>query len=159
MSTLHSNLPLHQSVMLVAVTWAESRSKDPSSKVGACVYDEHSGGLYLGYNGFPAGIDDESEIWENNKEGPDINKYDLVVHAEVNAVRKALMAGVDLEGAILFCTHHPCATCMRDVIGPSGIRQIYFVTDEYRSFTPRVRKVCGYIAGSLGITITKLDMK
>ncbi len=162
MTLRESNLPLYQSVMLAAITWAESRSKDPNSKVGACIYDGKTGGLYLGYNGFPTGIPDDDELWGNVDQEADAPcKYDLVVHAEVNAVRKAMQAGVDLsrQDVVLFSTHHPCAACMKDVVGPSGLKEVWYLNDTYRSFTPRVRMICEFIAFHLDVQIRKLEMR
>jgi deoxycytidylate deaminase len=61
--TLKSSRTVDQAAMSVAYLWAEARSKDPSTKVGACIVDAKSGGLFLGYNGFPPGIPDDASVW------------------------------------------------------------------------------------------------
>ena len=58
---------------LHVATW----SKDPSSKVGAVIVDEHRRVVSVGFNGFPAGVSDE--------EVPRERKLLRVVHAEMNA--------------------------------------------------------------------------
>ena len=58
-------------------------SKDPSTKVGAVLVRDNRI-VSVGYNGFPEGVDDSEERY-NNRE----LKYDLVVHAEVNAIISA----------------------------------------------------------------------
>jgi len=96
----------------------------------------------LGYNGFPGGIEDRTEWWECRGDGPTssehrLTKYDLVVHAEVNAVRKALRAGVDLTKATLVVTHLPCPECMKNVIVANGIKRVVYAIEDYKSATNR----------------------
>lgn len=70
-------------------------SKDPSTKVGAVLVDPRTSLVVgLGYNGFPRGVEDTQERYDNR----DL-KYKLVVHAEVNAV---LMAGEKAKGSTLY---------------------------------------------------------
>ncbi len=134
-----------EAAMAVAFLWAEARSKDPSTKVGAAVVDPRTGGLFLGYNGFPAGVPDLDEVWHRRRdpcmlENPlpfSLTKYDLVLHAEQNAVRKALVAGVDLREAVLVCTMIPCPRCMLTEVVAPGIREVVFAEDHYHAQTPR----------------------
>ena len=60
-------------------------SKDPSTKIGAVIADNQGRVVALGYNGFARNIEDADEKL-NLRE----LKYEMVVHAEVNAV---LIAG------------------------------------------------------------------
>jgi deoxycytidylate deaminase len=160
-----SPTPLQRSIMDVVKTWALSRSKDPTSKVGAGIYDPRTGGLFLGYNGFPKGVPDAPEIWNNRAVAGALDvdlpltKYDLVVHAEMNAVRKALMAGVDLSKAELFCTHMPCPHCTRDVIVSNSIANVYFEIEDYRSNTPRNRFVTLQLIASSSTRFAKLGIE
>ena len=144
MTVIHSAYTIEEAALRVAKAWAESRSKDPATKVGACIVDPRTGSLHLGYNGFPAGVPDEEKIWVTREpEFVDglykdtLTKYDLVIHAEVNAARKALMAGADLAGATLVCTHCPCPDCMKNVVLANGIRRVVFSDTNYNSRTPR----------------------
>lgn len=59
-------------------------SKDPSSKLGAVVVSKENRIVGTGYNGFPIDVEDSEERY-NNRE----LKYELVVHAEVNALISA----------------------------------------------------------------------
>lgn len=95
--------------------WA-SRSKDPSSKVGAVIADgkTHISG---GMNGFARGVKDSEERLQNK-----IVKYPLMLHAELNAV---LFAKRDLTGMTLYCTHPPCASCAA-VICQVGIKKVVY---------------------------------
>ena len=106
--------------------WAQDRSKDPRTKVGAVVYDPVSGASFFGYNGFPKGIPDAKELWDNRDRTKPWSKYSLVVHGESNAVRKATAClRTDLSRCILVLTHFPCHRCCVDFIIPSGIKQVY----------------------------------
>lgn len=127
-----SNIDIHTSIMLLAETWARCRSKDPNTQVGAVVHDRDTGTMYFGYNGFPKGINDTELRWERP------TKYNFVIHAEINAIDKALMGcGRVLDNCVLYTTHKPCHRCMGKII-QSGIRTVYFrhkhdddkITDE-----------------------------
>ena len=43
------------------------RSKDPNTKVGACIVNSEKKILSVGYNGFPIGLSDEKFPW--NRDG------------------------------------------------------------------------------------------
>lgn len=82
-------------------TW----SKDPSTKTGA-VLTRGKHVVSLGYNGFPAGMADLPELYENREE-----KYSRIVHCEVNAL---IHAPADLH----YCTLYtwPFLSCDRCVV-------------------------------------------
>lgn len=149
--------------MDLVVSWANNRSKDPSSKVGAAIYDTEGGGVFLGYNGFPKGIPDDELVWTNRltwDSGFDSNvgwsKYDLVIHAEVNAANKALRAGVKMDQAWLICTHLPCEKCMKDIIASHRISRIYYTNDSYNSCTEKTKTFAAYISRELSIHLERL---
>ena len=73
-----------QYFMGIAMMSAE-RSKDPSTQVGACIVDKNNRILSMGYNGMPAGCDDDTMPW--GKSGAPLdNKYFYVCHAELNSI-------------------------------------------------------------------------
>lgn len=153
-----SKQTLVESTMQMAKLWASCRSKDPRSKVGACIYDLGSGAMFFGYNGFPKGVADYERDWRNTELAEfELRKYDLVVHAEMNAIRKALAAAADLENSFLVCSHHPCPDCMKNIIASSGIRTVYYENDTYSSFDERARFVCTEIANKLDIKLIKVE--
>jgi dCMP deaminase len=79
--------------------------------------------LAQGYNGFPRGIDDSQERY-NDRE----RKYGLVVHAEMNVIYNATYNGISLDGATLYVTGLPvCSECAKGII-QVGIRRV--VIDE-----------------------------
>ncbi len=96
-------------------TW----SKDPSSKIGAVAIGSKGEVLAQGYNGFPRGIKDLQDRY-NDKE----RKYELVVHAEMNVIYNATYNGVCLNGATLYVYGLPvCSDCAKGVI-QVGIKRV-----------------------------------
>lgn len=41
------------------------------------------------------------------------------IHAEQNAIIQAATSGVNIEGAVLYCTHHPCSLCIKMILNAS----------------------------------------
>ena len=96
-------------------TW----SKDPSTKVGAVVIGKDGQVLSQGFNGFPRRIRDTEERF-NDRE----RKYELVVHAEMNAIYNASLTGVSLKGSTLYVYGLPiCNECAKGII-QVGIRKV-----------------------------------
>lgn len=103
------------------------RSKDPSTKVGACIVNEDKRIIGIGYNGFPFGCSDDEFPW--GKEGKDLDtKYPYVVHAEPNAI---LNSTTSLKGSTLYVTLFPCNECAKLII-QSGIKHIIYMDDKYK---------------------------
>lgn len=96
-------------------TW----SKDPSTQVGAITVGSKKEVLSQGFNGFPRGINDSEERYNNR----DI-KYKLVVHAEMNAIYNATYSGTSLDGATLYVYGLPiCSECAKGII-QVGIKKV-----------------------------------
>jgi dCMP deaminase len=88
-----------------------SWSKDPRTKVGAVLVDSAHGAplvIGLGYNGFPRGVNDDPERYEDRE-----LKYKLIVHAELNAIHNCKH---DTRGAALYTTMFPCSSCAKSII-------------------------------------------
>jgi len=90
-------------------------SKDPSTKVGAVIFDPKRRIVSAGYNGFARGVNDTPERLENR----DV-KYRLVLHAEKNAI---MFATAPLDGCTLVVTHPCCAQCAAAAI-QAGIKHV-----------------------------------
>jgi dCMP deaminase len=90
---------------------AASKSKDRSTKVGAVAVGEGHNVLSLGYNGFVRYCDDDDE---DRHERPE--KYDWIVHAELNVICNAARAGTPLLGTTLYTTSHPCKDCAKAIV-------------------------------------------
>ncbi len=103
------------------------RSKDPNTKVGACIADSAHKVVSIGYNGMPAGVDESQLSW-NKGEGLD-SKYLYVCHAELNAILNT-RNGSALEGCSLYVTLFPCNECSKAII-QTGIKEVIYVEDKY----------------------------
>ena len=94
-----------------------SQSKDPRTKIGAVIIEDNDI-ISTGYNGFPRGILDLEERY-NNRE----IKTQFVKHAESNAILNAARKGSSTRNSILFTQGIPCNECMKDII-QAGIKKI-----------------------------------
>lgn len=104
------------------------RSKDPSTKVGACIVNENKRIVGIGYNGFPHGVSDDVFPW--GREGAFLDtKYPYVVHAEPNAI---LNSTSNLQGATLYVTLYPCNECAKLII-QSGIKEMVYLSNKYEN--------------------------
>jgi len=93
-----------------------SWSKDPSTKCGAVIVDQRNRIVSLGYNGFPAGVDDTMERLADR----DV-KLKMVRHAEINAIQFATR---DLSGCTMYTWPvPPCAQCAGAII-QAGISRV-----------------------------------
>jgi dCMP deaminase len=99
---------------LQVATW----SKDPSTTVG-CVLVKDKKVVSLGYNGFPKNISDDLNRLYKREE-----KYEITVHAEVNAVTTAALHGVSTEGCTAYVTFNPCSRCAAVLIN-AGIQSVF----------------------------------
>lgn len=97
-----------------------TRSKDKSTKVGACI-TKGKKLVNIGYNGFAANVKD-TLLRLNTRE----IKLKLTLHAELNAI---LTAKQDLTGCTLYCTHVPCAQCA-SIIAQTGIERVICYTPD-----------------------------
>lgn len=102
-------------------------SKDPSTQVGAVIFDEKRRLVSSGYNGFARGVADMPERLGNR----DI-KYRMTLHAEKNAI---MFATGSLEGATIVVTHPCCAQCAAQII-QAGISHVIYPTPD-EAFTDR----------------------
>ena len=91
-------------------------SKDPSSQVGAVIVDGDGSPVSFGFNGFIKGCDENCMTFERPM------KYNLIIHAEMNAL---MFAKRDLKDCVMLITHGPCENCLKHVL-QSGIREIYY---------------------------------
>ena len=120
----------------MAISWDEyfmglahlsaMRSKDPNTKVGACIVDCDKKVVSIGYNGMPRGCNDANMPWEREG-GFKETKYAYVVHAELNAI---LNSPRSLKDCTLYVSLFPCNECAKAII-QSGIKKIYYESDKY----------------------------
>lgn len=94
-------------------TW----SKDPSRGVGAVIVTPDRRICATGYNGLPAGVADHPERLERP------TKYDLICHAEINAIVQCARHGVSCVGSTIYTSFFPCNTCTLAII-QAGIAKV-----------------------------------
>jgi len=94
-----------------------SWSKDPSRGVGAVIVSPLRQVLATGYNGLPRGVEDHPDRLERPV------KYDLIVHAEMNAIIQCARNGTSPVGATLYSSFSPCIHCTLSIV-QAGIARV-----------------------------------
>ena len=99
-------------------------------KVGAVIVKDDTVISY-GYNGMPAGWDNDCEniVGYTNNE-PVYKTKPEVLHAESNAIAKLAKSNNSGLGATIFVTHSPCMECAK-LIAQSGISSVFY-SENYR---------------------------
>jgi dCMP deaminase len=129
-----------------------NRSKDPSTRVGACIVSESNKIMSVGYNGMPRGCNDDEFPWE--REGGELDtKYPYVCHAELNAILNN--AGGSLAGCKIYVALFPCNECAKAII-QSGIKEVLYLSDKYGE-TPKVI-ASKRMFNAAGVSYTKIKM-
>lgn len=95
-----------------------SKSRDPSTKVGAIIVTTNNEIVSSGFNGFPRGVLDLEERYNVRS-----TKIEMISHAERNAIYAAARRGIPLDGCRIFVEFWPCNECMKAII-QSGIQQV-----------------------------------
>lgn len=108
-------------------------SRDPSTKVGSVIIGTDNQILSSGFNGFPRGIKDTKERYENRD-----TKMDMIVHSEMSSIANACRTGVSLKGSTIYVYGLPvCSNCANMLI-QIGIKEaisIGEVKDRWREST------------------------
>ena len=102
------------------------RSKDPNTRVGACIVSEDNRILSIGYNGAPRGLHDDTMNWDREGSFMD-TKYAYVCHGELNAI---LNYRGDLTNSKIYVALFPCNECAKSII-QSGIKEVIYKDDKY----------------------------
>lgn len=92
-----------------------SWSKDPRTKVGSVIVDDHKRIIGVGFNGFPRGVVDDPDRYVDRD-----TKLKFVAHAERNALDNC---PISTEGATLYATLLPCCDCAKGII-QKGIKRV-----------------------------------
>lgn len=118
------NRPSWNDTFIEIAKVVSKRSKDPHTKVGAVlVNDNHI--LSIGYNGEPRCFNYKFD-WNTSE------KYDFVIHAEMNAIANACAIGANPIGSDVYLTLSPCHDCMKLLI-QYQIKNVYFL-EKYKDF-------------------------
>ena len=98
--------------------------------------------ISIGYNGMPAGWDnnceevhwtydvrdthfDDWKYCEHKKQYYRLKTKPEVIHAEANAIAKLAKSTESGDGATMFLTHAPCIDCAKQIY-TAGIKTVYF---------------------------------
>ena len=120
---------LKKAYMKTAETFAEL-SHARRLHVGAIVVKDDRI-ISIGYNGMPAGWDNNCEDSVHRiAEEPVLKTKPEVLHAETNAIAKLAKSNESGLGASMFITHAPCLDCAK-LIYQSGIGSVLY-RDAYR---------------------------
>ena len=122
------------------------RSKDPNTRVGACIVSKDNRILSIGYNGAPNGYKDDVFPWDREGDPKD-TKYFYVCHSELNAILNYGGTRSDLVGSKLYVTLFPCNECAKVVV-QSGIKEVIYLSDKYHGtdatvVSKKIFDVCG----------------
>lgn len=135
------------------------RSKDPNTKVGACIVDENRKIVGVGYNGFPVGCKDEALPW--TREGDFLEtKYAYVCHAELNAILNSIHRS--LKNCTIYVALFPCNECAKAII-QSGIKKVVFLDDKYKETdivraSKKMFDMCGVVYEQLKPTAEQIQL-
>ena len=101
-------------------------------KVGAIIV-KNDRIISIGYNGMPAGWDNncEDEIYEDDGFHITLKTKPEVLHAEMNALMKLARSTESGENASIFVTHAPCLECAKGIY-QTGIKEVYY-RNQYRN--------------------------
>lgn len=95
-------------------------SPDSETKVGSVlVCNKSKNILGVGYNGFLRDADDAALPTVR----PD--KYEYMLHSEMNTIFNCARKGISLNDCTLFCTLSPCVNCARALL-QCGVETVYF---------------------------------
>lgn len=122
-----SRLPWPEYFMNITFLVAE-RATCTRRRVGAvAVKDKRI--LATGYNGAPAGVPHCLEVGCLRAELgiPSGQRHEICrgLHAEQNVIIQAAVHGINIAGATLYCTTHPCVLCSKMLIN-CQIREIFY---------------------------------
>jgi dCMP deaminase len=122
-------LKLKEAYMKTAETFAEL-SHARRLHVGAIVVKDDRI-ISIGYNGMPAGWDNDCEdTIQHSDDTVTLKTKPEVLHAETNAIAKLAKSNESGMGATLFITHAPCLDCAK-LIYQSGIGSVLY-RNSYR---------------------------
>lgn len=142
MQSLEKSRPSWDETFMQIAEVVAKRSKDPHTKVG-CVIVKDGRILSIGYNGEPRHFNYNFD-WSSSE------KYDYVIHAELNAISNANYNGVSVKDAIVYLTLSPCKECIK-LLAQHGINKIFYL-DEYKDFDKTK-----FIAENANVALVKLQ--
>lgn len=119
-------------------------------KVGAVIV-KNKQILSTGYNGAPMGLEHCTTCLRKELNIPSGEKTEIcrATHAEQNAVAQAALHGTSINRATIYCTNHPCVTCIKILLN-AGIKEIVYTEDYNDDLAKQIGK-------ESGITIRQIE--
>lgn len=131
--------------------YISTRSKDPSTQVGAVIVRPDKSVCSVGYNGFPQAMPDDPEFYANRDE-----KYSRIIHGEINALT---FASERVKGYTLYTyPFMPCDRCFVQM-AQNGIFRFVApkpTADQLTRWGPAFDKVRKY-AKEMNLIIEEID--
>lgn len=129
------------------------QSKDPHTKVGACIVKEgHI--LSLGWNGAPRKFPDELVPTGRDTSLPlKEQKISYMCHSELNSILNYRGDLSNLDGATIYVTVSPCNNCALALI-QVGIKEVVYLEEYHRT---EIWEMSKYLLDKCGVTYRKLE--
>lgn len=135
-----------------ACDWSEY-SKDPSTRVGAVIFNEDRQIKTKSYNGFPQGIADDERLHDREM------KYKIIRHAEENAIFNCASEGVGTKDTSMAISTYPCSRCAGAIIS-AKIKRIITKMPTDKAFIERWQSefdLAESLLNEAGIEVILLD--
>lgn len=116
-------------------------SHDPRTQVGAVIVDDHKRVVSMGYNGFPRGVADKEERYNDRS-----TKHLFVCHAERNALDNAPLS---VEGCTMYVPLLPCNECAKSIIQHGIAKVISYKSNREDTFNWDITRIMFQEAGVL----------
>jgi dCMP deaminase len=127
-----------------------SWSKDTTKVGSVLVKDKRI--LSTGFNGMPALVSDDPELYSNRKV-----KLERIVHAEANAIVQCTVFGLSTLGSTLYSTKFPCLECSKLIISAGIVRIVSLPYFEYsRWYKNNLKSEAFFKEAGLDITFLEL---
>lgn len=126
MSKKKATRPIWDERYLSLAKMVSEWSKDPKAKVGAVLLNGRHWPIAIGYNGFPAGVEDDIDKLEDQK-----LKLEMVVHAEQNVL---ISAGDRARSGTIYVYGKPvCPRCAVLLI-QAGVKRVIGIRPDPRKY-------------------------
>lgn len=123
-----SNRPGWDHYFMEITRLVASRSTCIRRQVGAVIVKDKRI-LATGYNGAPKGLAHctDAGCLRDQMKIPSGERHELCrgIHAEQNAIIQAATSGTNIEGSVLYSTHHPCSLCIKMILN-AGIKLVFY---------------------------------
>lgn len=116
-------------------------SHDPRTKVGAVIVDDQKRVVSMGYNGFPRGVNDSDERYNDRS-----TKHLFVCHAERNALDNAPHS---VQGCTMYVPLIPCNECAKSIIQNGISKVVSYKTNREDTFNWDITRIMFEEAGVL----------